>query len=146
MKIKKFVALLLALMMTFAVSVPSFAETEEDYGIMPCYDRVISCSASMSREGNDLRVASHISLRETCKVKFFVQLRRSITGEEDSFSTYSPNVNFIEEHDAMAISHTFTDVPSDYYYQAKVTMKVYNADTDAYIETVYVYSQIVYVP
>ncbi len=145
MNFKKIISIFLALIMAFSFSVISFAETEEDYGIMLCYEYINRCTSVMSADGTTLNFSSTVNVDPEYTVSISFVLESSENGVDGwkSKGSYYPTVETCVNINVAG--KTIYNVDRGLYYRANATIRIYDSHGRR-LETENYPSNVVYVP
>lgn len=77
MKTKKVIAIILCVALMVSTAITSYAVEEEDCGIMPCYELISTCNASLSTSGTTITASSKVIVFGSATIKIKITIETS---------------------------------------------------------------------
>ena len=114
MKTKKIIAIILCAALLVSTAITSYAVEEEDYGIMPCYELISSCNASISTSGTTITASSKVIVFGSYTVKIKITIETS--QDNRNWTTYkSFPIETVTGSSTRTLSKKAYSAPAGYY-------------------------------
>lgn len=131
MKIKKIVALLLAVILTFGLTSTAFALPENEDSEIELYGAILdnmgTPTISRSESGVKVKCAFESSVIGTATIS--VTIKQSTSESGSKWTTYDFDSDSVSTPYESNVSISFSSLPSGYYYLANVTIRVRDSST-----------------
>ena len=131
MKIKKIVALLLAVILTFGLTSTAFALPENEDSEIELYGAILdnmgTPTISRSESGVKVKCAFESSVIGTATIS--VTIKQSTSESGSRWTTYDSDSDSVSTPHDGNVSISFSSLPSGYYYLANVTIRVRDSST-----------------
>lgn len=131
MKIKKIVALLLAVILTFGLTSTAFALPENEDSEIELYGAILdnmgTPTISRSESGVKVKCAFESSVIGTATIS--VTIKQSTSESGSRWTTYDSDSDSVSTPYDGNVSISFSSLPSGYYYLANVTIRVRDSST-----------------
>lgn len=131
MKIKKIVALLLAVILTFGLTSTAFALPENEDSEIELYGAILDNmgTPTISRSGSGVKVKCAFESSVIGTATISVTIKQSTSESGSRWTTYDSDSDSVSTPYDGNVSISFPSLPSGYYYLANVTIRVRDSST-----------------